>query len=286
MTRPKASQREAWTPLGAAWWDWQPLAQASPCARLLWLALYTSAPARRCPPGLWQGGPAVMAEVANLELDQVELALAHLIDLRLVEYDPGTRVARLTVLPDRCDRPANGDQIRSWWTRWRTLPQCTVRDSHAATLQALVGTFTRHHQEAWDATFATAPAPLRVPARPPVGHGAPHGGGHRDGHGAPSSQVSEMPGSGHRVPHGGGHRQGEGEGSSSLPEDPDSGSRSSREISRAQGGGDPLTAAGWEAFERRRGDDPAQPLARGALDRFGPRHGVPEGPSASSSRYK
>lgn len=286
MTRPKASQREAWTPLGAGWWDWQPLAAASPTSRLLWLALYASAPARRCPPGLWHGGTAVMAETSRLELGAVEQALSELVELRLVEGDPGTRVVRLTALPDRCDRPANGDQIRSWWTRWRTLPVCTVRDSHVETLRWLVGSFTAHHEAAWAETFATVPPPLRVPARLPHGHGAPHGGGHRDGHGVPTAQSGGIVKSGHGVPHGGGHRQGEGEGilRSSLP---DSGSRSSREITTSTPPITSDTVAGWEAFERRRGStESAVDLAHEGVRRFGPRASVQEGPSASAERFK
>lgn len=284
MTRPKSSQREAWTPLGASWWDWAPLAQASANARLLWLALYTSAPARRCPPGLWQGGCAVMAEVSHLDLGVVEVALAELQALRLVECDPTTRVVRLVVLPDQLDRPANGDQIRSWWTRWRTLPACTVRDSHVETLRALVGRFTEHHTVAWGDTFGTVPTPLRVPARAPLGHGGPHGGGHRDGHGAghgvPTLHGPDIAGSGHGAPHGGGHRQGEGEGSSSSDLRSGSHPRSSREITTS----DPTVTAAWESFERHFGGEEVNLVEQG-LRRYGPRGALlPEAPS--SERFK
>jgi hypothetical protein len=277
VTRPTKAQREAWTPLGIGWWDWAPLAQASPCARLLWLALYSSAPARRCPPGLWAGGPAVMAEASRLQLDQVAEALAELRELRLVEYDDGARVGRLLVLPDRLDRPANGNGIKAWWRMFRGVPACTVRDSHAETLRELVGHFTPNHQKVWDETFGTLPTPLRVPARLPSSNGSPNGSGNRSGNGSDRCDIAENR---NGSDNGSRNRQGEGEGSSSIP-DPGSRSRSSREITTS----DPLVAAGWEAFERRRGAA-AVDLVDEGLRRFGPRSSAPEYPTASSERFK
>lgn len=294
MTRSKASQRPAWTPLGGDWWDWQPLAEAAPTTRLFWLALYSSHQAKRCLPGLWHGGLAVMADVARLELAQVEGALSELLELRLVEHDPVAKVARLVELPDRLDRP-NGDQIIGWWGRWRKIPQCTVRDSHVETLRWLCGDFTQYGQQCWDETFATVPRPLRVPlAVAPNGHRDPHGGGHRRGHGegqgVRGSYGGDIVGRGQGVPDGVGHSPGEGEVISSLL--PDSGShRSSREISNSPGSSvieDPTVAAevdaSWESWERRCGD-PVD-LAHESVRRYGPRAAVQDGPSASSERFK
>lgn len=279
MSKP---EREAWTPLGIGWWDWAPLAQASPCARLLWLALYSSAPARRCPPGLWQGGPAVMAEASRLSLEQVEASLAELQALRLVEYDDGTRVARLTVLPDRLDRPPNGNAIKAWWRCWRGVPACTVRDSHVETLRDLVSHFTADHAKKWDETFGTLPTPLRIPARPSSangpGNGPPNGPGNRRGNGSNPPDISRN-GNGSR--NGSGNRQGEGEGNSSIP-DPRSRSRSSREITTS----DPTVTAAWESFERHFGGEAeAVDLVEQGLRRYGPRGALPpEAPS--SERFK
>lgn len=280
MTRPKtAGQREAWTPLGIGWWDWAPLAQASPAARLLWLALYTSAPARRCPPGLWHGGPAVMAEASRLPLEQVEASLAELQALHLVEYDPGARVARLLVLPDRLDRPANGNGIKAWWRCWRGLPACTVRDSHVETLRELVGHFTPNHQKVWDETFGGLPTPLRIPARLPSGNGPGNGPGNgtsnRYGNGSNGTDIVRD-GNGSR--NGSGNRQGEGEGNSSIP-DPRSRSRSSREITTS----DPTVTAAWESFERHFGGE--VDMVEQGLRRYGPRGALPpEAPG--SERFK
>lgn len=265
---------DAWTALGIGWWDWVPLAQASPVARLLWLALYSSAPARRCPPGLWAGGPAVMAEASRLPLEDVTRALAELVELRLVEYDDGARVARLLVLPDELDRPDNGNGVKAWWRMFRSVPACTVRDSHVATLRELVGHFTADHQTKWDETFGTLPTPLRIPARTPSGTNGP-GNGSRNG-----SNHRDIAGVRNGPGNGSGNGREEEEGSSSIP-DPGSRSRSSREITTS----DPLVAAGWEAFERRRGAA-AVDLVDEGLRRFGPRSSAPEYPTASSERFK
>lgn len=166
----------AFTRLGSSLWDWEPWTDLpSVEARLLWLALYTSAEAKRHVPGLWQGGFAAMADAARMPVDVVIGALDVLIDRDLVEYDRKFRVLRLVELPDAGEYPTNGKVILGWWTKFNTVPSCQVRDAHVRTVAWILDTgsklvrsrsskdVTANHQEAWSTTFGTVviPTPRR-----------------------------------------------------------------------------------------------------------------------------
>ncbi len=161
----------AFTRLGSSIWDWEPWTELKALPRILWLALYTSAEAKRHVPGLWHGGVPSMADAARMAPDEVILALDHLLERELVEYDPKFRVLRLCELPDAGEYPNNGNVLRSWWTRFKTVPTCPVRDSHVRTIAWICDegakrsgkAFTPHHKEAWTETFGTivVPAPRR-----------------------------------------------------------------------------------------------------------------------------
>lgn len=163
----------AFTRLGAGLWTWEPwVALRCAEAQLLWLALYTTSAARRNAPGLWQGGIPVMAEASNLAPDAVVSSLDRLITQELVEYDPKYRVLRMCALPDPGEYPANGNGIRSWWTRFGTVPECGVRDAHVPTLRWILeegarrgrkrgssAVLSQDHERAWQETFATVHVP-------------------------------------------------------------------------------------------------------------------------------
>lgn len=157
----------AFTRLGAAIWDWEPWTELAAIPRVLWLALYTSAEAKRHVPGLWHGGIPSMADAARLSPDDVILALDALLERELVEYDRKFRVLRLSELPDAGEYPNNGNVLRSWWTRFRTVPVCAVRDTHVKTVAWLCDVGSRragkvlspNHQEAWTETFGTIVVP-------------------------------------------------------------------------------------------------------------------------------
>lgn len=166
----------AFTRLGSAIWDWEPWTNLEPLGRVLWLALYTSGEAKRHVPGLWQGGIPTIADASRLRQDEVvgalDCLLAADVDGRpMIEYDPKTRVLRLCELPDAGEFPSSGKVILSWWTKFRTVPNCAVRDSHVRTLAWILeegskhtrGGYTEHHKQAWDQTFGTLaiPAPRR-----------------------------------------------------------------------------------------------------------------------------
>jgi len=157
----------AFTRLGSSLWDWEPWV-ALPCApRILWLALFTSGEAKRHAPGLWQGGIPSMADAAKLPGDEVVTALDALIERGMVEYDSKYRVLRLCELPDAGEYPSNGKMIRGWWTRFRSVPECGVRDAHVVTLRWILDTGARlsgkevsaDHENAWRDTFARVAIP-------------------------------------------------------------------------------------------------------------------------------
>jgi hypothetical protein len=156
------------TRLGATVWDWEPFIGLDDTTRILWLALYTTSSAKRNAPGLWQGGIPTMADASHQHPDLVITALDKLLDHDMVEYDPKTRVLRMCCLPDPGEYPSNGKVILSWWTRFRSLPECGVRDAHVPTLRWIIDTGARmsgkgvtvHHETAWRDTFGTVPIPV------------------------------------------------------------------------------------------------------------------------------
>lgn len=160
----------AFTRLGSTIWDWEPWTELDERARILWLALYTSAEARRNVVGLWHGGIPTMADASRMQPDNVRSALDALLERELVEFDAKSRVLRLCALPDPGEYPHNGNVILSWWTRFKSVPECAVRDSHVRTLQWIMEEGakkskrskenTAHHVEAWQKTFGTIVVPL------------------------------------------------------------------------------------------------------------------------------
>ncbi len=158
----------AFTRLGASLWDWEPWTELVAPARILWLALYSSAEAKRHVPGLWQGGIPTMADAARMSGTDVATALEDMLAHEIVEYDAKMRVLRMCELPDCGEYPSNGKVIRGWWTRFKTVPQCPVRDAHIRTLRWIMDegarragkAITEDHQIAWAGTFGTVPLPL------------------------------------------------------------------------------------------------------------------------------
>lgn len=151
-------------------WSWPRWTVLDACPRLLWLALYTTPEAKRMPAGLWHGGIGALAEAATMGATDVIDSLGKLLERELIEYDKEKRVIRLTEMPDKGERPHNGSVIRGWWTSFKSVPQCAVRDAHVPFLAWLAEPFTNDHQRAWDDTFATVKPPKgRVGTRQVVG---------------------------------------------------------------------------------------------------------------------
>lgn len=168
-----------WTPIGAEFWDWDPMIQIASegdayramSARMLWLALYTTGTAKRCVPGLYVGSVQVMAEDARMPADLALLGLDALLEHRLVEFDPKYRLARLCEFPSYREGAVSGKAVKGWWNKFQTIPSCDVRNAHVRTLQAMIegsatarGVSVNHDAEkVWAETFATVhvPAPRR-----------------------------------------------------------------------------------------------------------------------------
>lgn len=133
---------------------------------MTWIALYTTPEAKRICPGLWHGSIQSVAEAAHMSADLVVNALDVLLEREMVELDRENRVLRLTMLPDAGEGPANGNVIRGWWNRYRTVPQCAIRDAHVPLLRWIVdesgketkkGKPSLDHEEAWSETFVRIP---------------------------------------------------------------------------------------------------------------------------------
>lgn len=161
----------SFTRLGSDIWRWPQWIALDASARVVWLGLYTSPEARRFPPGLFEGSLVQIAEACRVPHPDTVSALDLIIERELAEYDRKTRVLRLTELPDAGEWPTNGNVVRGWWTKFRGLPECPVRDAHVPTLRWLMDEGSRaagklltpHHHTAWAETFGSVvvPAPRR-----------------------------------------------------------------------------------------------------------------------------
>lgn len=179
----------SFTRLGAALWSWEPWVALGPVthgpmAQVLWMALYTSPEAKRAVPGLFHGSVGTMAEASRMQPDDTWTALNVLLDREMVEFDQRARVLRMcapephTPLPDAGEFPMNGKTICGWWNRFKTIPDCQVRNAHVATLWWIVETGARaassetrktlgmgdgkptpSHMAAWEKEFARVPTP-------------------------------------------------------------------------------------------------------------------------------
>lgn len=161
----------AHTRLGSALWNWEPFTQLAAGAQILWLALYTTAEAKRVVPGLWHGSITTMAEASHKPVDDTRENLDRLLEADMVEFDVKLRVLRLTALPDAGESPANPNVLRGWFRKFQTVPACPVRDSHVVVIRWLMDQWSRDsgkavtqgHEQAWTETFGriAIPAPRR-----------------------------------------------------------------------------------------------------------------------------
>lgn len=159
----------SYTRLGSVIWTWPRWTALEDHGRMLYLALYTTAEAKRIVPGLFHGSITGMADAAAMPVDRTKYALDHLLEHELVEFDWDRRVTRLTELPDSGESPANGNVIRGWYKRFKDVPKCAVRDAHVTTLLWLMEEWAREHDkpsigkahiEAWNETFAHVAIPV------------------------------------------------------------------------------------------------------------------------------
>jgi hypothetical protein len=159
----------AFTRIGASIWNWERFTALDDGPRNLWLALYTTAEAKRVIPGLWHGSINSMAEAAHRPFNVTIQNLDDLLDAELVEFDQKHRVLRMTELPDAGEYPASPTILSSWWSRFLLVPACAVRDAHVAMIRWILDTGaklvkknrtgrpTPAHEEIYSSTFGTVP---------------------------------------------------------------------------------------------------------------------------------
>lgn len=160
----------AYTRIGSGLWLWEPFLALDDSARVTWLGLYTTGEAKRLIPGLWHGSINTMADAAHQQGDVVVKNLDSLLAAEMVEYDPKLRVLRMTQLPDAGESPTNGNTIRGWWTRFKSVPSCAVRDAHVTMLRWIMDEWSREngkaisadHEKAWAETFGDS-AKVQIP---------------------------------------------------------------------------------------------------------------------------
>lgn len=162
----------AFTRIGTTLWHWEPWMALGDREKLLWLALYTSADAKRWIPGLFYGSVSSLAEVMHISTTEVHTSLTALIDHKLVEHDRKNRIVRFLKLPDCGEWPSGLYILQSWWKRFQDIPACPTRDAHVIMLRWLLDRGaatseknkskkpTAHHEEVWAETFATILVPL------------------------------------------------------------------------------------------------------------------------------
>lgn len=168
------------TQISVRFWEWEAIKNLPVGPKLLWLGLYTSGAGRLSVPGLFFGSITSMAEAVHMPVDETLVYLEQLLKADLVEYDRERRVLRFTKLPDACEAPYNGNNIRGWWRKFQCVPECQVRDAHVATLWWMIETSAKErgkpvsndHREAWSETFGTVqiPAPRKRGVRSLIDH--------------------------------------------------------------------------------------------------------------------
>lgn len=157
--------------VGIGIWHWfREIELDDPRDRNLWLALYTSGPAKRICTGLWHGEIPMMAGSASMRVDDCYSALDELIRRGLVEFDRKLSVLRFTKLPDAGERPASWKALKGMWNGFITVPKCAVRDRHVPLMRWLVeqGAVSPDMETTWKQTFGSIPVPSEAPSPSPL----------------------------------------------------------------------------------------------------------------------
>lgn len=137
---------------------WPPLVACSVAARWAWVSMWTSLEMKNACAGLFFGSVNTVAEAASLSFAEAVSALDELVDHGLVQHDPIHRLTRYLKLPDRFDRPDNGNCLKGWWRGFVLLPPCDTRDAHVDLVRWLCGeTLSKDHETVWSTTFGTIP---------------------------------------------------------------------------------------------------------------------------------
>lgn len=159
-----------YTRISCLFWGWPPMETLDPTTIKLWLVIYTQ---KVNPPGLWHGSVVELASQARLSNAETLHGLDNLVARELVQFDHLARVLRLTRLPDAGEWPAAPSVLRSWWSKFKKVPPCAVRDVHVETLRWILdqgardsekakGVVSEAHEAIWKETFGNI-RPTSVP---------------------------------------------------------------------------------------------------------------------------
>jgi hypothetical protein len=89
-------------------------------------------------------------------------ALRELCEAGLAEHDERCRVIRMTQLPDKLEKPANGKVLKMFWNRWKDFPDSHLKYRHIAMVFWLCEDLLENekkpeHLRTWEDTFGTIP---------------------------------------------------------------------------------------------------------------------------------
>lgn len=141
-------------------WDDEKLADLGLEARLVAVFLLTGRQATLIP-GIVNLGVAGLSEAARLPMEAAAAGLAELERVGFAEVDARRRLIRIPNAP-RYNPPANGNMLRGWYHRWKTLPDCPIKARHVASFKQAVKLEMPSLSVAWGETFGTVPEPVDV----------------------------------------------------------------------------------------------------------------------------
>ena len=139
---------------------WAPLVACSITTRWAWAAMWASREMKSACSGLFPGSVGMVAEVASMSFGEAVAAVDELVEKQLIEHDASHRLIRYTRLPDRFDRPDNGNCLVGWWRGFVLLPPCATRDRHVSLIRWMCGeALSKDHEKVWATTFGTISSP-------------------------------------------------------------------------------------------------------------------------------
>lgn len=136
-------------------WHHTRLRALSATSRLVAAFLLTGRPAVDVP-GLVPMGPGALSEELGFAPEEILRSLKELVQVEFIEVDFDARLIRVPNAP-RYHRP-NGNVVRAWWNRWRTLPESRLKSAHVESLRAAASPVDGGQGDvsrAWENTFGS-----------------------------------------------------------------------------------------------------------------------------------
>lgn len=140
-------------------WDDERFATLSQPTKLVWLLILTG-PHTTPLPGLSNVGVAALAESSRYDADTVSRALAELSRAGMVEFNQTCRVLRVPNAP-KYNPCSNPKVLKGWFSIFKSVPDCTEKFRHLASLRAAIPAEEPWANAAWAATFGSVAIPPR-----------------------------------------------------------------------------------------------------------------------------